>query len=141
MVDSHQAELEEETRVEASQAYNILVSLQEDGKITPEKAELYKQKFYVLHEACIKNMQNERKLSEKISQLKKALSSETLRLEKAEQQKTDHEYKLRMMEEKLEAVKKDTSIIDERNNQLSTQAVQLENQKQEQATAFAQAEQ
>ena len=46
-----------------------------------------------------------------------------------------------MMEEKLEAVKKDTSIIDERNNQLSTQAVQLENQKQEQAAAFAQAEQ
>ena len=71
MVDNHQQELEEETRVEASQAYNILVNLQEEGKITPEKAELYKQKFYVLHEACIKNMQNERKLSEKISQLKK----------------------------------------------------------------------
>ena len=71
MVDSRQAELDEETRVEASQAYNILVSLQEDGKITSEKAELFKQKFYVLHEACIKNMQNERKLSEKISQLKK----------------------------------------------------------------------
>ena len=56
MVDSRQAELDEETRVEASQAYNILHTLQEDGKITPEKAELFKQKFYVLHEACIKNM-------------------------------------------------------------------------------------
>lgn len=42
MVDNHQQELEEETRVEASQAYNILVNLQEEGKITPEKAELYK---------------------------------------------------------------------------------------------------
>ena len=71
MVDSHQNELDEETRVEASQAYNILSELEQDNKITPEKAELYKQKFYVLHEACIKNMQNERKLSEKISQLKK----------------------------------------------------------------------
>ena len=67
MVDATQAEFEEETRVEASQAYNILVQLEEENKITPEKAELYKQKFYVLHEACIKNMQNERKLSEKIS--------------------------------------------------------------------------
>ena len=67
MVDATQAVFEEETRVEASQAYNILVQLEEENKITPEKAELYKQKFYVLHEACIKNMQNERKLSEKIS--------------------------------------------------------------------------
>ena len=33
------------------------------------------------------------------------------------------------MEERLESVKKDTSVIDERNNALSTQAVQLENQK------------
>ena len=56
MVDSHQNELDEETRVEASQAYNILSELEQDNKITPEKAELYKQKFYVLHEACIKNM-------------------------------------------------------------------------------------
>ena len=58
MVDHH-AELEEETRVEASQAYNILAELEQENKITPEKAELYKQKFYILHEACIKNMQNE----------------------------------------------------------------------------------
>ena len=71
MVESHHQEYEEETRVEASQAYNILDELEQEGKITTEKARLYKQKFYVLHEACIKNMQNERKLSEKISQLKK----------------------------------------------------------------------
>ena len=32
-----------------------------------------------------------------------------------------------MMEEKLDSVKKDTSIIDDRNNVLSTMAVQLEN--------------
>ena len=42
--------------MEASQAYNILAELEEQGKIAPEKAELYKQKFYILHEACIKNM-------------------------------------------------------------------------------------
>lgn len=42
MVDSHHAELEEETRVEASQAYNILAELEQENKITPEKAELYK---------------------------------------------------------------------------------------------------
>ena len=71
MVDAHQAELDEETRVEASQAYNILAELEQEGKITTEKAELYKQKFYVLHDACIKEMQNERKLSEKVSQYKK----------------------------------------------------------------------
>ena len=76
MVDSHQAELEEETRVEASQAYNILVELEQEGKITSEKAEMYKQKFFVLHKACIKNMENERKLSEKISQLKKVRKRE-----------------------------------------------------------------
>ena len=66
MVDV-QAELEDETRVEASQAYNILDELEQEGKITHEKAEAYKQKFYILHEACIKEMQNERKLSEKVS--------------------------------------------------------------------------
>jgi len=55
MVD-HQAELDEETRVEASQAYNILADLEQEGLITTEKAELYKQKFYVLHDACIKEM-------------------------------------------------------------------------------------
>ena len=36
-----------------------------------------------------------------------------------------------MMEEKLNSVKQDTIIIDDRNSALSTQAVQLENQKQE----------
>ena len=74
-------------------------------------------------------MQNERKLSEKISQLKKALSNETLRLEKAEQQKTDHEYKLKTLDEKLTAVKQDATDVDERNTLLSTQIVQKENEK------------
>ena len=76
-------------------------------------------------------MQNERKLSEKISQLKKALSNETLRLEKAEQQKTDHEYKLKTLDEKLTAVKQEAGDVDERNTLLSTQIVQKENEKQE----------
>lgn len=65
------AELDEETRVEASAAYLLLDQLEEEGKLSSEKVELFKQKFYILHESCIKNMQNERKLSEKISQLKK----------------------------------------------------------------------
>lgn len=95
----------------------------------------------MLHEACIKNMQNERKLSEKISQLKKSLSNETLRLEKAEQQKTDHEYKLRTLEEKLEAVKKDTIDVDERINLLSTEMHQLTSTVEQTASDFAQAEQ
>lgn len=64
-----------------------------------------------------------------------------MRLEKAEQQKTDHEYKLRTLEEKLDAVKKETNDVDEKNNLLSTQAVALENEKQAQNAAFAQAEQ
>lgn len=71
MVDAQQAEYEEETKVEASQAYNILAELEQEGLITHEKAELYKKKFYTLHDACIKEMQNERKLSEKVSQYKK----------------------------------------------------------------------
>lgn len=86
-------------------------------------------------------MQNERKLSEKISQLKKSLSNETLRLEKAEQQKTDHEYKLRTLEEKLEAVKKDTIDVDERINLLSTEMHQLTSTVEQTASDFAQAEQ
>jgi len=85
-------------------------------------------------------MQNERKLSEKISQLKKALSNETLRLEKAEQQKTDHEYKLKTLVEKQTAVKNDTNDVDERNNLLATEIVQLDARKQEQASDFALAE-
>ena len=36
-----------------------------------------------------------------------------------------------MMEEKLNSVKQDTMIIEDRNNALGTQAVQLENEKQE----------
>ena len=118
-----QAELDAETRVEASQAYNILAELENEGKITNERAEQYKQKFYVLHEACIKEMQNERKLSEKVSHYKKALSNETLRLEKAEQQKTDHDYKIRTLEEKQEEVKKQTSEIDDRLNLLAQEIV------------------
>ena len=69
------------------------------------------------------------------------MSNETLRLEKAEQQKTDHEYKLKTLDEKLTAVKQDATDIDERNTLLSTQIVQKENEKQEQAAEFAQAEQ
>ena len=42
-------------------------------------------------------------------------------MEKAEQQKTDHDYKLHTLEEKLEAVKKDTNDVEERNNTLSAQ--------------------
>ena len=57
--------------MEASQAYNILMDLEQQGKLPADKVDMYKKKFYVLHEACIKNMNNERKLSEKISQLKK----------------------------------------------------------------------
>ena len=69
------------------------------------------------------------------------LSNETLRLEKAEQQKTEHEYKLRTLEEKLDTVKKETNDIDERNNLLTTQIMQLEAKRQEQESHFAQAEQ
>ena len=102
---------------------------------------MYSQKFYALHKACVKNMHNERKLGEKISQLKKNLSHEGLKLEKANQQKKDHEQKLKTLEERLEQVKKETNDVDERNTILQTEISKLESQKQEQASDFAQKEQ
>ena len=71
MVDTKTAEYEEEKNVEFSQAYNILAELEQEGLITNEKAELYKSKFFTLHEACVNEMKNEHKLSEKVSQYKK----------------------------------------------------------------------
>ena len=54
-----------------------------------------------------------------------------MRLEKAEQQKTDHDYKIKTLDEKLDAVKKETNEIDERNNLLSTEIVRLVARKQD----------
>ena len=82
-------------------------------------------------------MVNERKLGEKISQLKKSLSHEGLKLEKANQQKKDHEQNLKTLEERLEQVKKDTAEKEERTGILQTEISKLESQKQEQAAEFA----
>lgn len=72
-------------REDQQAANNILTELENEGKISAEKAAEYKEKFRVLHDACMQNMKNENKLAEKMSQLKKKVSTETLNLEKVQQ--------------------------------------------------------
>jgi hypothetical protein len=67
MVDNEGQAATDPLSVDQSEAYNILNDLESQGKITSEKAELYKQKFYQLHKACLQNMENERHLAQKIS--------------------------------------------------------------------------
>ena len=123
------------------QAFNVLTELENEGKISAEKAAEYKEKFRVLHEACMQNMINENKLAEKMSQLKKKVSTETLNLEKVQQDQKNHEINLKQLEEKLDTAKKETNEVDERNTLLSSEISRLESLKQEQASNFAMEEQ
>ena len=89
----------------------------------------------------MQNMINENKLAEKMSQLKKKVSTETLNLEKVQQDQKNHEINLKQLEEKLDIAKKETNEVDERNTLLSSEISRLESLKQEQASNFAMEEQ
>jgi len=66
------------------EAYHIIDELAKDGKIEPRNAEEAKEKFYSLHQALVKNMENEQALMRKARALQKDLSNELLKLEKTQ---------------------------------------------------------
>jgi hypothetical protein len=72
--------------MENHEAYNIIDDLVKDNKMEPKNAEEAKEKFYKLHEALVKNMENEQVLMKKARALQKELSNELLKLEKTQQQ-------------------------------------------------------
>jgi chromosome segregation ATPase len=76
----------EQHNLQSSAAYQQLHELEQEGKITPEKCELYKQKFFELHRIMMKNMETETLRTKKARNLTKQLNNENLKLEKAQQQ-------------------------------------------------------
>lgn len=89
----------------------------------------------------MQNMQTETMLTKKARNLTKQLNNENLKLEKAQQQQKEHEYKLKALEERLESVKKETAEVDAAVIQLSIEYSRLDNVRVEQVNEYAQREQ
>jgi chromosome segregation ATPase len=127
--------------LELSQGFKILNELESEGKITLEKCDLLKQRFYKMHKIMTDNQAKETQLQQRTKKIALELSSEVLKLEKAQQQQKEHEYKLKALEEKLDIAKKDTAQVDENNQGYQSEISKLENQKVERENEYAQAEQ
>lgn len=87
--------------LELSQGFKILNELESEGKITLEKCDLLKQRFYKMHKIMTDNQAKETQLQQRTKKIALELSSEVLKLEKAQQQQKEHEYKLKALQEKL----------------------------------------
>jgi hypothetical protein len=61
---------EEYKDIKSSVAYTILVELEREGKVPPNKVDLLKQKFAKLHEIVVQSFENERLLMMKANELK-----------------------------------------------------------------------
>lgn len=108
--------------------------------VSPHRAAIYKDKFYQLHQTLYKNMGNDIELTKKARKLQKQLNSEALKLEKAQQQQKEHEYRIKGLEERLDVVKKETNEVEERCQLLQQQISKHENEKVEKETEIAQKE-
>ena len=85
-------------------------------------------------------MGNDIELTKKARKLQKQLNSEALKLEKAQQQQKEHEYRIKGLEERLDVVKKETNEVEERCQLLQQQISKHENEKVEKETEIAQKE-
>ena len=127
--------------LEVLQGFKILNELESEGKITLEKCDLLKQRFYKMHKIMTDNQAKETMLQKKTKEIALDLSSEVLKYEKAQTALKEHEYKLRALEEKLEHAKKDTALVDDNNQYFQSQISKLETAKVESENEYAQAEQ
>lgn len=127
--------------LELSSGFKILNELESEGKISVEKCDLMKQRFYKMHKIMSDNQAKETQLQQKTKKIALELSSEVLKLEKAQQQQKEHDYKLKALEEKLDLAKKDTAQVDENNQMHQSEISKLENMKVERENEYAQAEQ
>ena len=89
-------------------------------------AEEAKEKFYSLHQALVKNMENEQALMRKARALQKDLSNELLKLEKTQQQQAENDALLKELNNQVIEVKKEIENINERIAKIKAEAQALE---------------
>jgi hypothetical protein len=107
-------------------AYGIVDELEKDGKMDKDGAEEAKQKFYRLHEALVKNMENEQILMKKARSLNKELSLQMLQLEKTQGQQAENEALLKELNNQVLEIKKEIDTINERRENLKGEKNMLE---------------
>ena len=95
--------------LEMSTGFKVLNELEAETKISLLDCNMLKTRFYKLHKIMSDNQAKETQLQKRTKAVGLELSNENLKLEKAQQQQKDHEYKLHALKEKLDAAKKDTA--------------------------------
>ena len=101
-----------QTNMELHQGFKILNELEADQKISVEQCDLMKKRFYIMHKTMTDNQAKEKMLHAHTKKITQDLQKKTIELEKNQQMQKNNELNLKALEEKLEAAKKDTAIVD-----------------------------
>ncbi|CDW91529.1 UNKNOWN [Stylonychia lemnae] len=117
--------------IQNTEAFTILQDLTKHGQLSQDAAEVYRQKFYQLHEVLVTNMENEQQLMKRARTLQKELQNEVLKLEKAQQQQKQNEETLKELNNTINDVRRTIETIEERRQVLRQEIHQLENEKQD----------